>query len=121
MWLQARICGLWLEKNKTDAYWVIPNTKLCYLECSLKDVRNPSLFVYYFQREEVILDDMSVRSAIVLLYPTHKSELLRAFLGNIIMWMIEETDTIHLFEKGEELRLTRLLGERVRQYIVDHF
>lgn len=110
-----------VEKNETDAYWMIPNTKLCYLECGLKEVVKPSLLVYHFEQEEVILDFMSAQSVIVLLYPARKSELLRAFLGNIIMWMIEETDTIHLFEKGEEARLTRLLGERVRQYITDHF
>lgn len=111
------------ERGKETCF-VIPNTKLSYFECYLEEIKEPVLMVYHFDHEEresfFSQDDIDILSVVLMLYPRKRNELLLEFLGEITMLIIEEADTILLFENGEEEKLFRLLGQRVKQYILDH-
>lgn len=110
-----------ITQNINDVNFIIPNTQLSYLDCCLPEVSQPKMFIYNFSQAQLIAESREIKSVVLLLYPAKRSDVLGDFIGNMIMWIIEEVDMISLVDIDQKTRLSVSLGQRMKQYIIENF
>lgn len=111
------------EQAKLESYFGIPNTRLGYIHCQTNKVDQP-LFIAFDLEKNIVFSSMEkelmeVTSVILVVSPKKDEDIVADLLSMITMLIIETPESIQLFEQCEEDKLRSLLGERIKDYVVE--
>ncbi|MFM1651574.1 BglG family transcription antiterminator [Brevibacillus sp. B_LB10_24] len=111
-----------IASRQKNEVLVLPDSRLAYSEFYLNHLDEPLLSVYRLVADHTYTfgpeEAAGIVSMIVMIYPAHSNGLLIDFLSEITMMAIEDVEIVHSFEIENEHALKRILGQRIKQYLV---
>ena len=108
-----------------NSCFVIPNSKMAYAELCIKEATSPIILTVKLDEAKTYsfgVNELSnINTVLILFYPYFEEAYLMDFLHDIPLMIIEDSQSIKIFESGNPKSVRVLLENRFAQYLAQHF